>query len=424
MAIPRQVNICECWARDGIQGEERFIPTEIKLQMINQMVRLGFRRMEATSFSHPKLVKQFADSVEVLKGLPRADDISYIAIVPNQKALERLLDCCQAGYGVQEITAIISASEDHLLANLERTMEEAKPPLAKIVRQARSEGLKVIGCIGTSFGCPLSGEVPLQRVVELTDWYLEQGADYIMLGDTTGEANPLQVRRVYQEMLGRYPGVDFIGHFHDTRGMGLANTLAALEQGVVYHDSSLGGIGGQPSTKRPKYHFGLTGNTCTEDMLIMLEELGVETGVDAIGAIELSRRAEEICGRELLGHTTRSGPVRRCSSQPFGASALKPGRDVAPALLLWQPEMAGASDAQVAEDIIRHALGKSWPVPGGLKLKLDDLDIKPWPGQRSVLLTRFTVLEVGERPRLEALCQKSDGEIVFQGPLSVTFTAV
>ena len=187
MALPASVEICECWARDGIQGEDLFIPTEIKIQMIQQMVNLGFRRMEATSFSHPKLVKQFADSLEVLKGIPRGDDLTYIAIIPNQKALERLLDCCQAGYGVQEITAIISASEDHLLANLERTMAEAKPPLAKIVRQARAEGLKVIGCIGTAFGCPLSGEVPLRRVKELTDWYLEQGADYIMLGDTTGE---------------------------------------------------------------------------------------------------------------------------------------------------------------------------------------------------------------------------------------------
>ena len=426
MAIPREVKICECWARDGIQGEERFIPTEIKLQMIQQMVRLGFKRLEATSFSHPKLVRQFADSVDLLKGLPRGEDLSYIAIVPNQKALERLLDCCQAGHGVQEITAIISASEDHLLANLERTMAEAKPPLARIVRQAGQEGLKVIGCIGTSFGCPLSGEVPLQRVIELTDWYLEQGAHYIMLGDTTGEANPLQVRRVYQEMLARFPGVDFIGHFHDTRGMGLANTLAALEQGVVYHDSSLGGIGGQPSTTRPKYHYGLTGNTCTEDMLVMLDESGVATGIDTVGVIELSRRAEQVCGRELLGHTTRSGPVRRRSGRPLSAGAFKPGREVAPALLLWQPEAAGPSPAPPAEAagrIIRQALDKSWPLPQGLKLSLGDLEIRPWPGQRAVLLTRFTVLEDGERPRLQALCQKSDGETVFQGPITLSFNA-
>ncbi|MEW5912387.1 MAG: hydroxymethylglutaryl-CoA lyase [Thermodesulfobacteriota bacterium] len=425
MALPAKVEICECWARDGIQGEELFIPTDIKIQMIEQMANLGFRRLEATSFSHPKLVKQFADSLEVLKGIPRRDDLTYIAIIPNQKALERLLDCCQAGYGVQEITAIISASEDHLLANLERTMAEAKPPLAQIVRQARAEGLKVIGCIGTAFGCPLSGEVPLPQVKELTDWYLEQGADYIMLGDTTGEANPLQVRRVYQEMLDQFPGVKFIGHFHDTRGMGLANTLAALEQGVVYHDGSLGGIGGQPSTKRPKYHSGLSGNTCTEDMLVMLDELGVATGVDTMGTIELSRRVEQVCGRELLGHTTRSGPVRHRSRQVLDTQALQPGREVSPALYLWQPEAAGSglTAAQKAEQVIRQALGNNWPLPSGLKLGLGELEIKTWPQQRAVLLTRFKVLAAGDRARLEALCQKSDGEVVFQGPVTVSIAA-
>jgi len=422
MALPARVEICECWARDGIQGEGQFIPTDVKIQMIQQMVNLGFHRMEATSFSHPKLVKQFADSVDVLKGLPRRDDLTYIAIVPNQKALERLLDCCQAGYGVQEITAIISASEDHLLANLERTMAEAKPPLAKIVRQARAEGLKVIGCIGTSFGCPLSGEVPLAQVEELTDWYLEQGADYIMLGDTTGEANPLQVRRVYQRMLDKFPNVEFISHFHDTRGMGLANTLAALEQGLVYHDGSLGGIGGQPSTNRPKYHYGLSGNTCTEDILVMLDELGVATGIDTVGAIELWQRIEAVCGRELLGHTTRSGPVRHRSRQALDTTALKTGREVPPSLYLWQPDAAGSGQnhTQVAEKIIRDALDHNWPMPVDFPLEVKDLEIRAWPEQRAVLLTRFTVLEPGDTARLEALCQKSDGEVIFQGPVTVS----
>ena len=422
MAIPAKVEICECWARDGIQGEKEFIPTDVKLQVIQQMINLGFRRMEATSFSHPKLVRQFADAVEVLKGLPRSDDLTYVAIIPNQKALERLLDCCQAGYGVQEITAIISASEAHLLANLERTMEEVKPPLAKIVRTARDEGLKVIGCIGTAFGCPLSGEVPLQAVEELTDWYLEQGSDYIMLGDTTGEANPLQVRRVYEYMLAKFPGVEFIGHFHDTRGMGLANTLAALEQGVVYHDGSLGGIGGQPKTKRPKYHYGLTGNTCTEDMLVMLDELGVDTGVDTMGAIELTREIEGLVGRELLGHATRSGPVRHQAPRPLSLATLKPGREVPPSLYLWQPESedVGRPAGQVAEGIVRQALETNWPLPLDLSLGLGDLEIQPWPEQRAVLLTRFTVLQSGDQASLEALCQKSDGEIVFQGPVTLT----
>ena len=233
------------------------------------------------------------------------------------------------------------------------------------------------------------------------------------------------MRRVYQEMLSQFPGVEFISHFHDTRGMGLANTLAALEQGLVYHDGSLGGIGGQPSTKRPKYHYGLSGNTCTEDMLVMLDELGVATGVDTVGAIELSRQIEKVCGRELLGHTTRSGPPRHRSPHMLEIAAFKPGRDVPPSLHLWQPETLGSNfpDAKAAGLVIQKALDKNWPVPAGLELSVDDLDIKSWPDQRAVLLTRFKVLEVGEKARLEALCQKSDGEIIFQGPVTVSIAA-
>ncbi|MFH1058391.1 MAG: hydroxymethylglutaryl-CoA lyase [Pseudomonadota bacterium] len=422
-AIPERIQICECWARDGIQGEAQFISTDVKIQMIAQMARIGIKRIEVTSFSSPKLVKQFADAVEVLKGVPRPDDVSYIAIVPNEKALDRLLDCCQAGYGVQEITAIISASEDHLLANLERTMAEAKPPLAQIVRRANAAGLKVIGCIGTSFGCPLSGEVPLSRVLELTDWYLEQGASYIMLGDTTGEANPIQVRQVYQEARARFPEVEFIAHFHDTRGMGIANSLAALQEGVRYHDSSLGGIGGQPATNRPKYHYGLTGNTCTEDLLVMLNEIGVASGVDLNDAIQLSRRAEEVCGRELLGHTTRSGPVRHRHPAPLTAAALPASLEIPPSIYLWQPGQGPAGGEAVVAAVIRAALEKSWPLPAGLGLEAGQVQGQAWPESRTVLVTRFTVLEAGPAPVLSALCQRSDGQVLFQGPVQLTFSA-
>jgi hydroxymethylglutaryl-CoA lyase len=420
--LPKKVNICECWARDGIQGEDQFIPTETKIEVINHLARVGFTRIEVTSFSHPKLVKQFADAGEALKGIDRPAGVSYIAIVPNEKALDRLLDCREAGYGVDEITAIISASEAHLLANLERTMAEAKPPLAQIVRRARREGLKVIGCIGTSFGCPLAGEVPVEAVEDLTAWYLDLGSDYIMLGDTTGEANPLQVREVYGRMRGRFPGVDFIAHFHDTRGMGIANTLAALEQGVTYHDSSLGGIGGQPATNRPKYHSGLTGNTCTEDLVVLMDELGVETGVDAGDVIDLSRRVEEICGRELLGHTTRSGPVRHRSPVALDPASLRVGREVPPSLYLYSPPgEAGVDDAALVGRIVRAALENNWPLPDRLRLDTGRLELTHRPDRRTVLLTRFTVSEAGYgRAELTALCQKSDGEVLFAGPVGLT----
>jgi hydroxymethylglutaryl-CoA lyase len=420
--LPKKVEICECWPRDGIQGEPRIIPAETKIEMIDQLARAGFTRMEVTSFSHPKLVKQFADAVEVLKGIDRSAGVSFIAIVPNEKALDRVLDCCQAGYGVDEITAIISASEAHLLANLERTMAEVKPSLARIVTRAHQEGLKVIGCIGTAFGCPLAGEVPLKAVEDLIDWYLDLEAEYIMLGDTTGEANPIQVREVYGRMRERYPEVKFIAHFHDTRGMGLANTLAALEQGVTYHDGSLGGIGGQPATNRPKYHYGLTGNTCTEDMVVLMDELGVATGLDAWDVIELSRRAEQICGRELLGHSTRSGPVRHRAPRELDPVSLRVGRFVPPSLYLFSPEAeAGFDDDAVAGRIVRAALDVNWPLPEQITLDTAWIELEQRPDQRAVLLTRFTVAEVDDRRAvLEALCQKSDGQVLFAGPVEVT----
>ncbi len=417
---PSRVNICECWARDGIQGEPEFIPTATKIAMIDRMSRMGFQRIEVTSFSHPKLVRQFSDAVEVLKGLHRPPDTSFIAIVPNEKALDRLLDCCQAGYGVDEITAIISASEAHLLANLERTMDETKEALTRIVRRARQGGLKVIGCIGTSFGCPLAGDVPLSGVVDLTSWYLDLGADYIMLGDTTGEANPFQVREVYAEMLDRFPGVDFISHFHDTRGLGIANSMAALEAGLVFHDCSLGGIGGQPKTSRPKYHEGLTGNTCTEDLVQLMHEAGVETGLDLEDVIEISRQAESICGRELLGHSTRSGPVRHRAASLLQAVSLKPGRIIPPSLYFHRGDK-GLLEPELAVRIIKEALANNWPLPAGLGVAADELSIQAGLGEREVLLTRFKVLESGRVSRLEALCQKSNGEVVFQGPVVLTF---
>ncbi|MBI5966679.1 MAG: hydroxymethylglutaryl-CoA lyase, partial [Deltaproteobacteria bacterium] len=352
--LPRQVYICECWARDGLQGEDQFTPTEKKIAIINRMVEIGFQRVEATSFAHPKLVKQFSDSLGVLKGIQRPKDVTFIAIIPNDKALDRLLEACGQGYGVQEITAILSASEDHLLANLERTFAEAMPPLASIVRRARQAGLRVIGCIGTAFGCPLAGEVPLGKVMELTEWYLDQGATSIMLGDTTGEANPRQVREVYGRMKERFPGVDFIAHFHDTRGMGLANTLAALEEGIIYHDSSFGGMGGQPATRRPKYHKGFAGNTCTEDMVVMMEEMGIETGLRIQDVIEAAFMAEEICGRQLHGHITRSGPIRHRSPNPLSIQDLRAGAEISPALFLAGKMEQGQVSQNISDQVIRE----------------------------------------------------------------------
>jgi hydroxymethylglutaryl-CoA lyase len=423
--MPQRVNICECWARDGLQGWDQFIPTEKKIAILNRMQEVGFKRIEVTSFAHPKLIPQFSDSLEVLKGIRRSPEVTFIAIVPNDKGLDRLLQICDQGIGVQEITAILSASEDHLLANLERTFEEAMPPLADLVKRARQAGIKVIGCIGTAFGCPLAGEVPLEKIIELTDWYMNKGATSIMLGDTTGEANPGQAREVFSRMKDRFPGVDFIAHFHDTRGMGLANTLAALQEGIVLHDSSFGGMGGQPATRRPKYHKGFAGNACTEDMVLMMEEMGIDTGLDLEGVIDAGLMAEEICGRSLLGHVTRSGPVRHLSPRPFSLQELRLNGEIAPALLFAGKVKERPSGQALVNYVIREALAKNWPVPEGLRISTDGVQIRGEFGGRDLLVTRFKVLEIQKEKNegiLEVLSQKANGDVFMEGQARLTFS--
>jgi hydroxymethylglutaryl-CoA lyase len=422
--MPQKVNICECWARDGLQGWDQFIPTEKKIAILNRMQEVGFKRIEVTSFAHPKLIPQFSDSLEVLKGIRRSPEVTFIAIVPNDKGLDRLLQVCDQGIGVQEITAILSASEDHLLANLERTFEEAMPPLADLVKRARKAGIRVIGCIGTAFGCPLVGEVSLGKIIELTDWYLEQGATSIMLGDTTGEANPRQVREVFSRMRDRFPGVDFIAHFHDTRGMGLANTLAALQEGIILHDSSFGGMGGQPATRRPKYHKGFAGNACTEDMVLMMEEMGIPTGLNIDDVIDTGIMAEEFCGRNLLGHVTRSGPVRHRSSRPLSLQELRLNGEIAPALLFAGKVKEKLSGQALVGYVIREALAKNWPVPQNLRISADGISPKEEFGGRDILVTRFKVLAIEKskgKAVLEVLCQKANGDVFLEGQIKLIF---
>jgi len=422
--LPESVRICECWARDGLQGEPKVIPTNQKIAMIDHMAEIGFRRIEATSFAHPKLIPQFADALDVLQGIRRPEDITFVATIPNAKALDRLLDACDKGYGVEEITAILAASEDYMLAGLEMTFGEAMPPLAGVVKRARAAGLRVTGCIGTAFGCSLAAEIPVGKLMELTDWYLDQGATSIMLGDTTGEANPSQVREVYGQMTDRFPGVDFIAHFHDTRGMGLANTLAALQEGIVYHDASFGGTGGQPATSRPKYHKGFAGNTCTEDMVAMLNEMGIDTGLDSEAVIETALMVEDIHDRQLHGHVSRSGIVRHRSTSPLSLQDLKIGQEIPPSLFLFRGEPAGDGVANdLPERIIREALGKNRTLPDGLVLDLQDVRVKEELAHRTILLTRFEVIDVSREDglaSLEVLSQKSDGEVYLEGVVGIT----
>ncbi len=304
-----EIIVCECWARDGLQSVPRFVPTEQKIEMINRMVEAGFRKMEVTSFSHPKLLPQFSDAVEVLKGIKRRAGVSFIVLVPNLKGFERLEECQAEGYGASEIILMISSSEKHNQLNFRAGHEAAMKEHAEIIRRSHKLGIKVIGCAGTVYGCPVGGDLVTADVAKIVRFYLEQGAQTIMLGDTTGVANPALVRQRISELQALFPFAEFIAHFHDTRGTGIANSLAALELGLKYVDASIGAIGGQPATGAAKYSTGNTGNTCTEDLVGMLEEMGARTGIDLQKLITAGLRAEEIVGSRLRSNLIYAGKV-------------------------------------------------------------------------------------------------------------------
>lgn len=320
----RDVVLCECWARDGLQSVPVFVPTERKIEMLDRMTEAGFRKMEVTSFSHPKLLPQFADAVEVLKGIRRKAGVSYVVLIPNLKGFERLEACQKEGYGASEIILMISSSERHNLLNFRANHEEAMREHARIIRRCHDLGVRVIGCAGTVYGCPVGGDLTTAEVAKIVRFYVNEGAQTIMLGDTTGVANPALVRRRVGELMALFPNTEFIAHFHDTRGTGIANSLAALELGLRYVDGSIGAIGGQPATGAPQYATGNTGNTCTEDLVGMLEEMGVRTGIYLQKLIDSGRRAEEIVGHRLRSNLIYSGAVIHGESRADKA----PGRAI------------------------------------------------------------------------------------------------
>lgn len=309
MKQPQHVTFCECWARDGLQSIAKQVSTADKVEMIDRFVDAGFKKIEVTSFSNPKLLPQFADSVDVLKQIKRRDDVSYVVLMPNTKGFDRLEECQKEGYGASEIILMISSSEAHNKLNFRMPHSDAMAEHAKVMARAHKLGIRVIGCAGTVYGCPVSGDVPIEDVVKIVQFYHEAGAQTIMLGDTTGVANPIIVRDRIGELRNRFPETEFIAHFHDTRGTGVANTIAAVELGIRYVDSSVGAIGGQPATKSGKYSLGFTGNTSTEDLVALLHELGIKTGINIDKLIDAGHRAEEILDMPLRSNVIHSGPV-------------------------------------------------------------------------------------------------------------------
>ncbi len=310
MDLPKHAVMGECWARDGLQNEALIVPTRDKIEMITRMVDAGFTKIEATNFSHPRYLPQFADAEEVLANIPRKPGVQYRAICTNLKGIDRAIASKEAGYGVDEIAMVISSSEVHNKANVNMGHGDNMALLDQMTRRALDSGHDVFGWALTSFGCPIAGDVPLQDVAKIGQWWKDLGAKYIGFGDTTGVANPMQVSHFYEHMLGEgFTTEEVVVHFHDTRGWGLANSLEALTFGFRHFDGSLGAIGGQPKTGAADYHMGFSGNTCTEDMVGIFEEMGVSTGIDLNKMLAMGKRAEEILDRPLRSNLLRAGLV-------------------------------------------------------------------------------------------------------------------
>jgi hydroxymethylglutaryl-CoA lyase len=299
-SLPSKVRIREVGPRDGFQNEPETIPTAEKVRLVDLLSACGLKRLEVTSFVRPDVIPQLSDAEEVLERVQRRDGVSFSVLIPNERGLERALALRER---FDEINVFVSASETHNRKNVNRSIEESLAGLERTLASAREAGLRCEGVISTSFGCPYEGEVPPERVFAVAERLAAAGCAEVGFGDTTGMANPRRVGEFFAAARERLPGVELTAHFHNTRGQGLANVLAALEQGVESFESSFGELGGCPVPP------GATGNVATEDVVSMLDEMGIETGIDLPLLIEASRRAQETLGRPLGAHVLTAGPV-------------------------------------------------------------------------------------------------------------------
>lgn len=306
--LPGEVRVREVGPRDGFQNEPEVIPTAEKVRLIDLLARTGLRRIEVTSFVRPDVIPQLSDAVEVLAGVDVPADVAVSVLIPNAKGLDAALALLDAHAGERrafdEVNVFLSASESHNRANVNRPVEESLTGLEAVLPRARAAGLRCEGVISVSFGCPYEGRVDPEHVFAIAERLIAAGAQEVGFGDTTGMANPRQVRAFFEAARTRLGGdVELTAHFHNTRGQGLANVLAALEAGCTSFESSFGELGGCPVPK------GATGNIATEDLVSMLHEMGIATGVDLDALLAAARAARDVLGRALGSHTLVAGPV-------------------------------------------------------------------------------------------------------------------
>jgi hydroxymethylglutaryl-CoA lyase len=298
--IPKAVRVREVGPRDGFQNEPETIATADKVRLVEMLARTGLRRLEVTSFVRADVVPQLADGREVLEQADIPDEVSVSVLVPNMRGLEAALEVREK---IDEVNVFLSASETHNRRNVNRSVEESLTGAEHVLARATEEGLRCEGVVSTSFGCPYEGYVPFERVFEIAKRLSVAGAVEIGFGDTTGMANPIQVGEFFRRAKDEIVGAELTAHFHDTRGQALANVLAALEVGVDSFESSFGELGGCPVPA------GATGNVASEDLVSMLHEMGVETGIDLAKLLQAAAAAQEVLGRPLGSHTLVAGPV-------------------------------------------------------------------------------------------------------------------
>jgi hydroxymethylglutaryl-CoA lyase len=296
--------------RDGFQIEKVFVPTATKVELINQLSRTGLHKIEVTSFVSAKAVPALADADEVLAGIERVPGVAYVALVPNVRGVQNAVATAKQP---DEVNGVVSASETHNRANINRTHAQSLEELPTMVKVAHAAGLRITMSLSTTFGCPFEGHVHEDVVLDFVERFRELGFDGISLADTTGMANPRQVRDLTRKVLERFPPPNetyYTLHFHNTRGMGLANVVAGIEAGVRSFDGSVSGLGGCPFAP------GATGNICTEDMVNMLEDMGYDTRVDLAKLLAVARRIPVVVGHDVPGQVMKAGQTLELHDPP------------------------------------------------------------------------------------------------------------
>lgn len=297
MKLPERVQIREVAPRDGFQSWPEIVSTEVKLEVIKRAKAAGVNEFETTAFVHPKAVPQMADAMDVIKGAPK-DGVTHAALVPNLRGAENAVKS-----GVDQLNVVISASEDHNMANFKRPIADSMAALEPIFKLADENNVEVIGAVAVAFGCPFAGDVPVEDVLKIVESYVSYGAKGVGLGDTTGMATPLTIEKLAGAIQDRFPDIPLSLHLHNNRGTGMANLLAGLQAGVTNFDAALGGIGGCPNVPKA------SGNLATEDVVCMLKFMGVETGIDLEKLLDAARYLETTLGKILPSQVLKSGPI-------------------------------------------------------------------------------------------------------------------